>query len=123
MQSLSDILLKDRPELKLNERQYILKMIYEVYDKDEIGRKKENWKRFIAFLKEKKQKNSPEAQKLFKKSKHYLRKLTPKQLAIMQSHIKTQDLYFQLSIAKDKLARRENVGSYLLGSIKVKTNY
>lgn len=104
-----------------SERTYVMKQIYEVYVADRSGRKKENWKRFCKFCKEKKMGNSVGAQKLFKKSPFFVHESTPRNLAVKLSHIPTNDLYYILSIAKDKLNRHEPVGGFIFGSIKTES--
>lgn len=104
-----------------SERNFVMKEIFEIYLKDRVGRKKENWKRYIKFLKEKKLKNSPEAQKLFKKTKSFIKESTARNLAVKLSHIPTKDLYYIKSVAQDKLNRGEPVGSFIFGSIKLST--
>jgi len=113
-----DQLIKEREtnKPKLNERQFVLKEIYELYLKDESHRKVANWKRFCSWCRT--NKKGKESLNEFKKSKQFIKPISAKLLAIRFSHLKVSDLYYMLSVAKDKKNRGENVGGFLLGSIK-----
>ena len=102
---------------KLNPRNDILKQIYAFYDTQQevILTKKANWKRYIETLKKQKVKDSQEQQRTFKKSKLFIRKMTPSSMAFFLSHIPTTDLWYILSVAKDKSFRNESVGAYIMG--------
>lgn len=99
-----------------SERADILKQIYPFYV---LSTRKQNWKRYIAWLKSNKVKNTKERVIAFKKEKSYLRGRSEKSFAIMLSHIPTKDLYFILSNAKQKDWRNENFSGWLMGEIKV----
>lgn len=117
---LSDY-LKNKKFVKGSERNDILRQIYSFYDtqKEDITRRKANWKRYIEFLKENRLSDNTENQTKFKKSKKFIKKITPGTLAYFLSHIPTKDLYYILSVAKDKSFRNESVGSYVM-SLTVK---
>ncbi len=102
---------------KLNPRNDILKQIYSFYDTEQeiVLTKRANWKRYIETLKKQKVKDSQEQQRAFKKSKLFIRKMSPSSMAFFLSHIPTQDLWYILSIAKDKSFRNESVGAYIMG--------
>lgn len=113
---LNDVLSKPTKK-KLNPRNDILKQIYSFYDTEQetIHRKRANWKRYIDNLKSNKIKDSIEAQKSFKKSKLFLKKHSDKSIAFFLSHIKTDDLWYILSVAKDLTYRNKSVGAYIIG--------
>lgn len=107
----------DKP--KGSEKNSILKEIYEFYINDKQNRRKENWRRYCAWCRANKKPKGSE--KEFKKTKLFIKELSPKVIAIKLSFIKDlNDLRFIRSICHDKFNRGENVGAYLLGSIKVK---
>lgn len=98
---------------KLTERAEILKEIEDLcYSKEQIDIvKKANWKNYIQYLKDNKYRNSNEKIILFKKTKKYTKKI---KIWFFLSHIPTKDLYFILSVVKDKVNRRENTILYIL---------
>ena len=102
---------------KLNPRNDILKQIYAFYDTEQevVLTKRANWKRYIETLKKQKVKDSQEQQRAFKKSKLFIRKMSPSSMAFFLSHIPTQDLWYIKSIAYDKFNRKESVGAYIKG--------
>lgn len=103
-----------------NERRFILKQLDEIHhsEHERILRKKENWKRYIAYLKTVKQKDSAENRAIFKKGKTFLKEY--KSLWYFLSHIPTKDLYAALSVAKDKINRGESASSYIISLSKGK---
>lgn len=100
---------------KLNPRNDILKQIYAFYDTEQevVLTKRANWKRYIETLKKQKVKDSQEQQRAFKKSKLFIRKMSPSSMAFFLSHIPTKDLWYILSVVKDKSFRNESVGAYI----------
>ncbi len=119
MQSISDI-IKLPEKAKGSERNSVLRDIYMLYEKDEF-RKIENWKRYRRWC-ESTQKSASlkESQDSFRKDRSFIKTFTPKQIAIKLAHIPTKDLYYLRSECRDRANRKESVGGYLLGSIKVK---
>jgi hypothetical protein len=97
-----------------SERADVLSQIYPFYA---LSTKKENWKRYVKWLKANKKKHSRDQVLVFKKDKMFLRTRNDKAFAIMLAHIPTRDLYFVLSIAKDKDNRGENFSGWLMGEI------
>lgn len=97
-----------------SERGDVLSQIYELYRK---SNKKENWKRYIKWLKFNRIKHTKLSVEDFKKSKDCLTARVIKSFAIMLSHIPTSDLYYILSIAKDKDNRGENFSGWLMGEL------
>lgn len=119
MPSIEEILSSGRIEkLSANkirsERADVISQIYPSYQK---STKKENWKRYIKWLKETKSKHSFEKVILFRKEKSFLKTRDIKSFSIMLSHIPAKDLYYILSIAKDKENRNENFSGWLMGEI------
>lgn len=107
----------DFKKSKLNQRQDLFKQIYSFYDTGQeiIHRKKYNWKKYVEFLKENRIPNTPENIKKFKRSKKFQKKMSAKTMACYWlSHVKTPDLWFVLSVAKDKAFRNECVSAYIM---------
>lgn len=87
-----------KKEKHLNQRQTLIKELYEVY---ELENKVENYIRYKHWLK--KNKGTPED---FKKAKlpidkKYIKPNTPSFFAIRLSHIPTEDLYYLISRKND----------------------
>lgn len=114
--------LQNKKFTKGSQRNDILRQIYSFYDSDRevFLTKKKNWKRYIEFLKENKIKDSKENQDRFKKSKKFIKKMSSSTVAYFVSHIPTNDLYYVLSVVKDKSFRNESVGAYIMSLNYVK---
>jgi Mg/Co/Ni transporter MgtE len=114
--------LQNKKFTKGSQRNDILRQIYSFYDSDRevFLTKKKNWKRYIEFLKENKIKDSKENQERFKKSKKFIKKMSSSTVAYFVSHIPTNDLYYVLSVVKDKSFRNESVGAYIMSLNYVK---
>ena len=71
--------LQNKKFTKGSQRNDILRQIYSFYDSDRevFLTKKKNWKRYIEFLKENKLKDTKENQDRFKKSKKFIKKMSP----------------------------------------------
>ncbi len=95
--------ITDEKPKKIGERHLLVGELYNFYlsPKETLHRKKENWKRYIIWLREKKQKDTKENQKKFKKSKKFLRTLKLSGFSSFIRHIPTEDLYYCLSMCKD----------------------
>ena len=114
--------LQNKKFTKGSQRNDILRQIYSFYDSDRevFLTKKKNWKRYIEFLKENKIKDSKENQERFKRSKKFIKKMSSSTVAYFVSHIPTNDLYYVLSVVKDKSFRNESVGAYIMSLNYVK---
>jgi Mg/Co/Ni transporter MgtE len=114
--------LQNKKFTKGSQRNDILRQIYSFYDSDRevFLTKKKNWKRYIEFLKENKIKDGKESQERFKKSKKFIKKMSSSTVAYFVSHIPTNDLYYILSVVKDKSFRNESVGAYIMSLNYVK---
>ena len=134
---IGDIIKTDFQEKDLKEKKkkrdggkrgICLQEIFDVYSDERqiILRKKENWRRYILFLKlNVHQKDSKENQKLFKKwnptdkedkKRKFIKEVDIKGMAYFASHIPTDDMPFVVSIAKDKLARNESFMSWFMAA-------
>jgi len=104
---------------KTSERAEVISRIYELYLGDRQNRKKENWKRYCAWCRENKLPKGKESENKFRKSKMFIQELPVKVIAIKLSPFKDlPTLYYIKSVCEDKYNRGENIGAYLLGSIK-----
>ena len=114
--------LQNKKFTKGSQRNDILRQIYSFYDSDRevFLTKKKNWKRYIEFLRENKIKDSKENQERFKRSKKFIKKMSSSTFAYFVSHIPTNDLYYVLSVVKDKSFRNESVGAYIMSLNYVK---
>lgn len=105
---------------RTSERSDLVSQIYALYSSEIDVRKKENWKRYITYLKANRVRNTPENQAKYKRSKQFIRELPVSSIAYLLSHIKTPELYYVLSEMKDHYNRGTGASKYLLGSIKKK---
>lgn len=119
MESITDLIKRkevEKPKLSKSERTQILKEIYEIYsnDRQKLFRKKENWKRYVQWLKDNRIPNTKENQAKFKKSKFFIKELSDKAIAIMLARNNKWRLREVLSISTDKDNRNENAGSFIM---------
>lgn len=121
MQNIGEVILnKEKENLCKSERAEIIKQIYEIYTSphERILRKKENWKRYILWLKLNKIIHSKISIKEFKKKLGYIKEQPVKSLCFFLSHIPTKDLYFIRSKMLDYKNRGKSASAYLIASIK-----
>lgn len=117
MQQLFTFLQEEKPVKKGTERNDLFKQIYSFYNtgQEYTHRKKANWKRYVAYLKQNKIKDCKEEQVKFKKNKLFLKPMSERSMACFWlAHIPTKDLYYILSVTKDRSFRNEPVGAYLM---------
>lgn len=110
------------PKKRISERAEIIKEIYEVYSSptQKKFRRIENWKRYCEWCRINRKENSPENQKLFKKSKQFIKEHSVKTICYFISHIPTADLYYIASQARDMKNRGQNFSSYFINSLIMK---
>jgi hypothetical protein len=121
MQDIKDLILnKEAQALCKSERAEMIKQIYDIYTSphERILRKKENWKRYILYLKSFRFNHTPETIKQFKKTSQYIKEQPVKSLCFFLSHIPTKDLYFIRSEMLDYKNRGKSASAYLFASIK-----
>lgn len=97
---------KYKEELKTrdkNLRRTFIKELYQLYvsDKEKLQRKKANWKNYVNYLKETKQKDSPTVQNHYRKSRHFIVELPEGRFAQRLWSIKTEDLPWCISQIKN----------------------
>lgn len=117
-------IIKQEKKLEKSERAQVIKEIYQLYSSplEAILRKKENWKRYITWLKLLKldgdRMNNVTINR-FKKTKLHLKPISITSLCFFLSHMKTNELYFIKSECIDKNNRGYSIGSYIIGLRKI----
>lgn len=91
-------------------------------------RRIENWRRYVLWLKSHRIKHTPDSVAKFRKTKkgsklfiqglNFIDEWGVSTFAIKISHIKNHDLYYTLSIARDKDHRGESIGAWLFSKPK-----
>lgn len=109
-----------RTKKERSERDMLLNDLYALYDSPDEAklRKNENIRRYKVWLREQKRKNTPEAQQAFMKEKIFVKKTAKSRLWFFVAHIPTKDLYYVLSVCRDRQRREESIGAYLYSLIK-----
>lgn len=89
------------PLTKKEQRTILVQEIYNYYKAEYDMRRKENWKRYVLWLKtnriNEKTLGREETWKKFSKTKNFIKEITLKQLAILISYIPTEDLPYWVS--------------------------
>lgn len=124
MFNIAEFISKDfipQEKLARSERAQIIKEMYEIYTHpaERILRKKENWRRYIDFLKFIRQPDSKKNQSLFKRGKTFLKEQSIKSFCYFISHIPTKDLYHNKSMMQDCKNRGTSASAWLFSQIKV----
>lgn len=105
----------EKPKFR-SERSELFNELYSYYEK---SYRKNCWSDYITWLKKNKFKHSKEKIAEFKKSKDFRKKISIKSFcSFWLSFVKTNDLYYLISIAKDKDQRGENFNKWLFWAIK-----
>jgi hypothetical protein len=123
IKEIKDIILnKEQEKLCKSERAEVIKQLYEIYTSphERILRKKDNWKRYVKWLKENKISHTPESVKTFKKKLGYIKEHPVKSFCFFISHIPTKHLYFIRAEMLDYKNRGKSASAYLFASIKIK---
>jgi hypothetical protein len=127
MKSVFELIATPQEKISRNKRQQIIKEIYDIYSslEERKFRKKENWKRYIKHCKENKVPVSGirdnERIEKFKKNKLFIKDLTSGELAIRLGYLKEKDLFYVLSVAKDRHRCGMPVSAWLLSSTRLST--
>jgi hypothetical protein len=99
-----------------SQRAELFKELYSYYEK---SYKQNTWTDYRRWLGRNKFKHSPQRIAEFKKSNDYRKKIAVKSFcSYWFSFLKTSDLYYLISVVKDKDSRGENVNKWLFWSIK-----
>ena len=91
---------REKPDPNL--RRQLIRELYELYEQEKVSRKKENWKRYVGWLKATRQRHSHQTVKSFERTREFIPTLTPKVFSIRTAHIPTEDLYWCISNVKEK---------------------
>ena len=125
MQSVSEIVSTTRSQDKTirSERASILKDLFSLYScpSDRMHRKRENWKRYCEWCRSQKVPDSKMNRQIFRRSWRFVKEMNVKAFCIKLAPLKEPDLYYMLSVARDRSNRGEPVGAWIFSSIK--TNY
>jgi len=98
------------------ERGEIIGNLFKLYQEDSVSRKKDNWVRYVKYLKHYHLADTPKEQAIFKKTRGtdgFIPEYKIGSFCYLLSHIKKDDLYPLLSVAKDNKARGFNVSGYI----------
>lgn len=99
-----------------SQRAELFNELYGFYEK---SYKKNMWSAYRMWLGKNKLKHSPERIVQFKKSKDFRKPITVRSFcSYWLGFLETGDLYFLLSVAKDKFNRGENFNKWLFWAIK-----
>lgn len=99
-----------------SERNALFNELYGYYEK---SYRKNCWSDYIAWLRKNKFKHTKDRVNEFKATKDFRKKITVKSFcSFWLSFLKTNDLYYMISIAKDKDQRGENFNKWLFWAIK-----
>lgn len=91
----------------------------ELYSLYEISYKRNTWKIYRSWLARNRFKHSQAKLNEFKKTKLFRKPISVKSFcSYWFGFLKTNDLYYLLSIARDKINRKENLNSWLFWAIK-----
>lgn len=118
--SLSEAISKKMSEIEKPkfrcERSELFNELYSYYEK---SYKKNSWSSYIAWLKKNRFKHSKEKIAEFKRDKSFRKQIPVSSFcSFWLSFMKTDDLYYLVSIAKDKDNRGENFNKWLFWAIK-----
>jgi len=99
-------------------RDTIIADIYLIYSSDRQRKKRKvaNWKKYIAYLKEKRVKSSAIEMARFKRSKIFIKELPIKTVAILLARNKDETLYKVLSECRDIDNRGGDAGAFIINN-------
>ena len=90
-----------KPLTKKEQREILMREVYQYYIAEKDSRRKENWKRYCQWCKENRFSNTPQNQKSFKKTKRFIKEMDFKSLLWLLKHIPTSDLPYFISTGKE----------------------
>lgn len=90
-----------------------MREIYDFYKKEYDKRRKENWKRYVRWLKASKLPNTEKNQRLFKRNKLYIREISFESMKWLLKHIKLEDLPYFVSTGKEFYHSGRNFSAWL----------
>lgn len=118
MQQLSALLKIPTVTKFRSERDIVMNDIYKIYtsEKQKIHRKRQNWRKYIQYLKENKVKHSKVQIEKFKKSKLFIKELPIGTIAIFLARYKIDRLYQILSESRDINNRGGNASGFIVSN-------
>jgi hypothetical protein len=105
---------------RTSQRAELIGEVYDIYTSptQRLFRKKQNWKRYIAWIKKNRTPHTKENQEKFKKVKSkdggFIKEHNIKTFCFFLSHLKEKDLYYALSVGRDMENRNENFGAWIM---------
>lgn len=103
------------------QRNELMKQIHDCYIKDKWLSDRANCAKWLSIKRLSPTKENVDVWK--KQSGEYYKPITPASLAsFWLGHIKTEDLFYIVSIAKDKINRKENFVKWLFWSLRAEKN-
>lgn len=129
MQSIGDLLKSQEvqqsffPKTDREKRNEAINELWVLYtsEKELRFRKISNWRLYCRWIKTNKFENNVYHQERFRKSSWFIKPQTLKSMCIRLSHLKTsRDVYYVLSVCRDRHNRGQSIGSYIWGATKVK---
>lgn len=122
MDSLSLLKNYKLPEQRkrMTERSTLVDDIYGVYtsNQERTFRKKENWKRYVKWLKTNRTPHSHDMMIRFKRSKLFIKEMTYQSITFKLAHIPTRDLYYIRSEALNIHQAGKKFSPWLFYSLK-----
>ena len=105
-----------------SERAQVTKDIFELYNSiiDKKLRRVDNWKRYVEWCKTNKVPDSDVNRKLFRRSHRFIKDMPIGTFCFFLSHLSLTDLYYCLSVCKDRNQRGESVSAWIISQCKLK---
>ena len=118
-------LIKDRKQVKGSERSDVVKQIFIIYTSltEKKHRKIANWKRYCSWCKENKYPNTQTSRTLFRRSHNFLKEKGIKEFCIFIAIFDLQQLYYILSVIRDKNNCGEPCSAWMFSLCKTDSGY
>lgn len=102
-----------KPLTRTEQREILLREIYQFYTAEKDKRRKENWKRYCTWCKTNHFSNTPQNQKSFKKSKMFIKEVSFASLCWLLKHIPLEHLPYFISTGREFAQTGKNFGAWL----------
>ena len=109
----SDIPTAVLPLSLKEQREILMREIYDFYKGEYDKRRKENWNRYCKWCRSNHKANTPENLKTFKRSKLYIREISFESMVWLLKHIPSKDLPYFTSTGKEFSHTGKNFSSWL----------
>jgi hypothetical protein len=110
---ISDIPKEVLPLTKKEIRELQMREIYNFYVLERPKRKKENWKRYVKWLKENRIPDTKQNQAKFRRQKKFIREISYESLCWLLKHIPTEDLPYFTSTGREFYHSGKNFSGWL----------